>query len=281
MDMVIIMAEDIFEKNNDIVFSFNKVVNQRTLGTVHEHDNYELYYLIKGKTKYFIGDEIFEITKNQFAFIPKGVLHKTDSEECMHNERWLVNFTDNIFDDSNRFILNLLINERIILIKEDKIPKIEGLIHAIDTEEKKADCFSQSLIKMYTIELLSLLLRYKKSRKENPSISDKLIDNVSEFIRFNYDKPLTLDVLEKKFFVSKSHLCRKFKEVTGIGLNEYITYVRIMNSERLLKESRINITEIAMKCGFNDSNYFSTVFKKLKGITPYKYAKFAKEKIGE
>lgn len=80
-----------------------------------------------------------------------------------------------------------------------------------------------------------------------------------------------MEALAKRFSVSKSHLSRQFKNSTGFGLNEYITIVRIKNAERLILTTDLAITDIATKCGFNDSNYFSSVFKKLKGIPPLKF----------
>ena len=41
----------------------------------------------------------------------------------------------------------------------------------------------------------------------------------------------------------------------------------------MLTDTDMNITEIAIKCGFNDSSYFATVFKRIKGVTPVKYRK--------
>ena len=73
--------------------------------------------------------------------------------------------------------------------------------------------------------------------------------------------------------MSESHLSRKFKAHTGIGINEYITYVRITNAEKLLRETELSVTEVADQCGYSDSNYFSTVFKRIKGITPQKCRK--------
>ena len=61
-----------------------------------------------------------------------------------------------------------------------------------------------------------------------------------------------------------------------MGISEYITFIRIINAEKLLLEGDDSITSVAQKCGFNDPNYFSTVFKKIKGITPLKFAKNAK-----
>ena len=68
------------------------------------------------------------------------------------------------------------------------------------------------------------------------------------------------------------------KDVTGINgtvigynvLNEYVTLVRIKNAENLILNTNYHITDIATMCGFNDSGYFSVVFKKVKGISPLK-----------
>ena len=99
------------------------------------------------------------------------------------------------------------------------------------------------------------------------------IQTISQYIRNNYMKDITLRSLSHDFSISESHLSRRFKEVSGIGINEYLTYVRIMNAEKLLRSKKMPITEIAAACGFNDSNYFSTVFKRIKGITPLKFSK--------
>ena len=75
------------------------------------------------------------------------------------------------------------------------------------------------------------------------------------------------------FAVSEGYLSRKFKQVTGMGLNQYITLVRISNGEKLLRESNLSVTEVAECCGYNDSNYFAAVFKRVKGVTPLRYRK--------
>lgn len=77
---------------------------------------------------------------------------------------------------------------------------------------------------------------------------------------------------QKKYALSRSHFSKLFKQVTGVGLNEYINITRITAAQNLLSKSNYSITEVASACGFNDSNYFAAVFKKIKGITPKKYS---------
>lgn len=255
--------------------SYDKVENKRKCSLVHYHDEYELYYLMNGKTKYFVGDEIFHLEKGNFIFIPKGIIHKTDSEECLHNERMLIGFGDDIFDGGTAEILKEFTENKLIAVPLNCQNEAEEIMYRLLEEYKSKTVFKDTLIRLYTLELLILLYRSKTNVKKEPELSDKIIFEISEYINSNYDRNISLDSLSEKFLISKSHLSRKFKKVAGIGLNEYITYVRISNAEKLLKKADMTITHVAAVCGFNDSNYFSTVFKKLKGITPLKYSKNA------
>jgi len=70
--------------------------------------------------------------------------------------------------------------------------------------------------------------------------------------------------------ISKYHFCRLFKQLTGKSAGDYICQLRINNALTLLRESDLNITEIAMASGFNDTNYFCRVFKKCQKSSPSK-----------
>ena len=253
------------------VVLYDKISNRRKKAGVHSHNHYELYFLMDGKTKYFIGDEIFEIESGDIVFVPKGIFHETDSESCMKNERILIFFDDDSFSQGTAHILRELSKHRVFHIAQNKTERIERLFVRIKDEFEKKGKFTDTLTNIYIQELATLICRYMIEYK--PSSANEDIQSISKYIRINYMKDITLRSLSHDFSISESHLSRRFKEVSGIGINEYLTYVRIMNAEKLLRSKKMPITEIAAACGFNDSNYFSTVFKRIKGITPLKFSK--------
>ena len=114
---------------------------------------------------------------------------------------------------------------------------------------------------------------FEKESTDDIPLADRPFLAAVEYINNNFAENITLEEISEKFHVSKSHFSRKFKEVTGIGFNEYILLVRIKYSELLLMETDLSITEISGKCGFNSSCYFTSVFKKYKGMTPFKFRK--------
>jgi len=79
-------------------------------------------------------------------------------------------------------------------------------------------------------------------------------------------------MLTKDVGISRAQLHRKMKEITGISTSEFIRNLRLEQAARLIKERKINITQVAYSVGFNNQTHFSTVFKKHFGMTPTEYA---------
>jgi two-component system response regulator YesN len=89
-----------------------------------------------------------------------------------------------------------------------------------------------------------------------------------ENIREHYTEALTLVQAAGAAGVSPSYLSRLFSEHLKTNFIDYLTDLRIEKAERLLKESPINIKEVAFAVGFQDPAYFSKLFKKAKGMLP-------------
>jgi len=78
--------------------------------------------------------------------------------------------------------------------------------------------------------------------------------------------------------LSYSYFSRLFTKIMKRSFREYLNYIRILNAEKLLTTSELNITEIAMMVGFSTSSYFIQQFKHYKEISPKQYQmKYRKE----
>ena len=98
---------------------------------------------------------------------------------------------------------------------------------------------------------------------------DQTVVVVKEFIEQNYTRDLGVDDISDAAGISRSHCMKLFKEQTGLTVNQYLTEVRICSSKRLLLSK--SVTDTAFAVGYNDSNYFSKVFKKHTGLSPVQY----------
>jgi len=102
---------------------------------------------------------------------------------------------------------------------------------------------------------------------------DKLFKfaELAVFIEQNYNKTITINELSQKIGLSERHFSRIFRSIYGNSPMDYIMKLRLKYSCILLRSRDFNITDAAIKCGFEDSNYFTRQFKKYYGVTPSQY----------
>ena len=104
----------------------------------------------------------------------------------------------------------------------------------------------------------------------------EIVDNVIRYIKNHYKEDINLNVLANEFFLSPAYLSRKFSRTTGVSIMSYLEDYRINVATDLLKGSERSISEIADQVGYYDANYFTKIFKKVKGITPKEFRKMSK-----
>ena len=105
---------------------------------------------------------------------------------------------------------------------------------------------------------------------ENPG--KKIIDYIDK----NLSEQISLKDLAKFSGMSKNGTVSMFYRLYGITPIKYINNARLARAELLLKTTDKSITELALECGFNDSNYFSRAFKSYSGKTPREFRKDSK-----
>jgi len=98
-----------------------------------------------------------------------------------------------------------------------------------------------------------------------------IIYKAIDYIKRNYATKLSLQKIAEHLFISPQYFCRIFKEETGQTPVGYITFVRIEESKKLLRNLSINIIDIPERVGFESQSYFTKIFKKETGSTPGQY----------
>ena len=85
------------------------------------------------------------------------------------------------------------------------------------------------------------------------------------------DSDFNVEVLTSEVGISRAQLHRKMKEMTGLPVSEFIRNIRLEQAVRLLKEQKVNVTQVAYAVGFSNLAHFSTVFRKQFGVSPTEY----------
>lgn len=101
--------------------------------------------------------------------------------------------------------------------------------------------------------------------------TNSLIARAVTYIETNYQVPLSYRDVAKEIGISPSYFLNLFKKETGTTFVDHLTAVRIAAAKQRLVSSNLNITQIAFDVGFNSSNYFSSIFRKLVGVPAKEY----------
>lgn len=110
------------------------------------------------------------------------------------------------------------------------------------------------------------------TEKPATSADDTFIFKLNKVIIENMENEgLNVDLISQELGISRASLYNRLKALTGMGANEYVNKLRIEKAMELLRQTELNMTEIAEHTGFSTSRYFSTAFKKYTGITPTQY----------
>lgn len=109
---------------------------------------------------------------------------------------------------------------------------------------------------------------------EIESADDKLLNRILAVVNANLsNNDLNIDMICTEVGISRVHLHRKMKELTNQTPHDFIRNLRLKQAARLLSRKGQNITEVMYRCGFNSTTSFSTMFKKMYGLSPRDYMK--------
>ena len=167
--------------------------------------------------------------------------------------------------------------------------QLEGLEMGADAYIMKP--FNMDILRRTIINLVHThqLLRLKYGRNDQleeqvddvkmKSPDDQLLERVMKVINKNIgNSDLSVDGIADEVGISRVHLHRKMKELTGQTPHDFIRNIRLKQAAHLLASQNMNITEVMYACGFNNSASFSTIFKKFYGMSPREYMQEQKSK---
>ena len=94
------------------------------------------------------------------------------------------------------------------------------------------------------------------------------LSQIHLYLRSRYQENITLDKLSKLFFLNKYYIAHAFLKKYGVSIIKFLNTVRCTEAKKLLEETNMSITQIAISVGYNSSSHFTESYKKIIGETP-------------
>lgn len=135
----------------------------------------------------------------------------------------------------------------------------------------------EQMIQLYMEQLLIRLIRgNKRSVAIKNTANSTLLPKICDYLENNIDKHLSFTDIQKEFNISASVIKRLFRDNMNCGIMEHFSRLKVDAAKQMIRENEFNFTEISEKLGFNTPQYFTTVFRRISGMSPSEYEKSVK-----
>lgn len=233
------------------------------IGCPNWHDALELQLCFSGFGYIIISGKRRGFTEGEIAVINSDCTHYTGSESKIVFLPLIISadFCQNAGIDCRSLTFESFINDCEL---KQLFLKATDIYFSPDGPCKKAQLQSA---------VLQILIKLRENytvAERSPADSSKEFEQIKTavaFIRAHYSERLSLDLIAKNSFTDKYRLSREFKEFTGMTVVEYINEYRCEEAAKLIREGK-SVGEAALQCGFNNTSFFTKVFKKSIGILP-------------
>lgn len=218
---------------------------------------FDLTILLEGELRYRIDGAPVVLGRGDAILVPRGTRRARDAAERAD----YISFN---FHAAELPPLPLVLREAVRPETKLMIAACDEIVrrHALGYEQAGAHL------------LCAILLSFQNDLQER-RISP-LTANIVSYINKNMAERITLGDIGRVTFFSPVYCDTVFKRDMGTSIIDYLLTQRVAEAKRLLLEGTLSLSEVARMTGFEDSNYFSRVFKKRTGYTPSAYKKMAR-----
>ncbi len=245
----------------------------------HCHSFFEIYYVDRGNCRFMVENNIYDLRKGDFLLIPPDVLHYTRYLDGPCKKYGIYFRSDDISPQVSAAMpggSSFFQETRIFQLPDAHHYQAELLLDRMLTEEKIEDSRTEAMLYLQLQELLLFCSRNCSFLQDIPAnirTTDRQIVLAARYISDHYMEPISAADIASAAGFSPNYLSKRFREAAGIGVHEYLMFVRLQHAALDLVSTNDSITEIALRSGFSDSNYFKDAFKKKYGTTPSAYRK--------
>ena len=248
----------------------------------HNHNYSEIVLILDGSGTHYLESEHFPIKAGDVLIIHQNINHAYDPQDLelvniiYDPQQLMLPILDGasmplfrkFFPDSHSDFHGQV--EPILSLAPEDMKNVFEKVKLIRTELKacRSGCNLRSLA-LFIEVIVELCRLYKNDSVEETSLTR--IGDALEYMNTHYKQPIAIDALAKKACMSRRNFFIHFKNTAGCTPLQYLTLIRINRATELLLYTEMQISDIAVRCGFSDSNYFCRTFHNQTGESPQQY----------
>ena len=249
---------------------------------LHWHEEMEIIAVKKGNGRITVDTVSYPVSEGDILAVFPGQLHAIScgSGERMEYENIIFRISMLMGDNGDGCTVHFLSPlqegqaKKPVLIQKGQ-PDYEVFGNVI----RELDKFSQQRGNGYQLAVkgqLFLFLYYAYGRgilfaEKKPGHAREKIKGILDYIREHFGEEITIKQAAELCFYSESHFMKYFKQYAGMPFIQYLNDYRLTRAGEFLQNTEESVTQIALKCGFENLSYFNRLFRRKFGVTPGQY----------
>ena len=253
-----------------ISHSYSPVPDQSRF-VLHTHMKAELYYFVKGAGIFHIEGNDYPLQSGDLLLMQSAESHYIELDKSQPYERKVLHFD---LDVLNSVDACGLLRRPFLSRPPGKQNLFRGASFQGGSCEHYFDTMMQTApdprVNIFAglIPLLCELCRLQQSRDGiTNSAPDSVGYQIMRYLSENLEKQITLEDISQKFYLSKSQLCRVFRDSTGVPVKQYLNAKRLVKAKQMIDNGE-QPTYVYTRCGFNDYSSFYRAYVKYFGAAP-------------
>ena len=245
------------------VLEFDNVYSEKE----HRPNCHELLYVLEGRMTLHLGKNLeFRAVPGDFLLVPAGTPHRDEFVLLKGLRILLIHFdweAEEFFRCvDNRALINLSYGTRCEV--QRRLEFLRDRRENTELWKLRASLELHSILMLFYFDLTEA----KESAPGTPEPSSETLRRVKHYLDQNYREQVTLKDAAAFANLSPSYLSRRFHREYGIGFSAYLTARRLEAARHLLRDTNLQLEEVALRCGFSSGTYFIKVFRRHCGATP-------------
>ena len=255
----------------------HKISHRRTESfLVHGHLQYELYYYLSGNVSVLVKGREYQVEPNMLLVFPPNVFHGIRVNDETAYERFTLEFSPTCIQPERREMLLQALpaadarGDAVCMRMVVEDPALHALLLQMD---KLCDCDRKVQDQMIPVILEAILgtvalsVNHQEDEGQESARRKSDVSNILTYVNEHFTEQITLDSLAELFFVSKDHLNRSFRKVTGTTVRDYLISKRVTYVQQLLING-IPASQASILAGFGDYTSFYRAYVKRTGHAP-------------
>lgn len=247
--------------------------------TWHWHPELQFCIVIKGQVELFVNQESFTLGPGKGIFVNSEQLHMARNAEGFDSTYACLDFDARMVSGfagsavGTKYVAPYLgkascamclLDPSVTWQKDvlEQLMEVYENYHGAAPDELEMTILLCSAWQSLVKNALSLAAA-GEAKPIKPQVKE-MVDYIGE----HYTQAISLEDVARHVNLSKATCCRDFKAQLGHTLSEHILSMRLQQASRLLLTTEMNITDVALACGFGSSSYFIMKFRKSAGVSP-------------